>query len=189
MSSLCFLHGLQWFVSGSFSGWVLLSLKPVRDELGNSLWLGIYFLFSKSEELGQRLTVWKAGIWVSQFIKVWVEESDKWPWARRWVVAKESCDKVDCFPWSSVSEHLLPRQRLYLWELVFCVVGIHGEYLLTRRSSEDFDNFHQLINAALSREDGLTEHELCNDTTDRPNIDVGAILRVAEDQLWCTVVS
>jgi len=87
-----------------------------------------------------------------------------------------------------VSEDLLPWERLDLREFVLGVVGVHGENLLTGWGTEDFDDLDQLVDTALSWEDGLAEHELSDDAADGPDINVSAILGVSEDQLWCTVV-
>ena len=46
-----------------------------------------------------------------------------------------------------------------------------------------------MIDAAFSREDGLAEHQLSNDAAHRPDINVGAIVGVSEDELGCAVVA
>ena len=46
-----------------------------------------------------------------------------------------------------------------------------------------------MINAALSREDGLAEHQLSNDAAHGPDIDVGAIVGISEDELRGAVVA
>ncbi len=47
---------------------------------------------------------------------------------------------------------------LNLRKLVFHVVGIHRLDLLPRRRPQNLDNFHQLVDATLTREQGLAEH-------------------------------
>ena len=86
-------------------------------------------------------------------------------------------------------EHLLPWQRLDLREPVLGVLGIHSENLLSAGRAQDFDDFNELVNAALTREDRLAQHQLSDDTADGPDIDVGAIVRVAEDELGGAVVA
>ena len=44
------------------------------------------------------------------------------------------------------------RMRFDLREFVFHVIRVHGPYLFFGWCSEDFDNFHQLINPRFSRE-------------------------------------
>jgi len=53
---------------------------------------------------------------------------------------------------------------LNLRKLVFHVVGIHRLDLLPCGRSQNLDNFHQLVDATLSREQGLAEHQLGHDT-------------------------
>ena len=144
--------------------------------------------FSEGEELWKRLAIGKACIWVSELVEVWVEQGNKWPWSLLWVVAQEPGDEVDRLPWSPVSEDFLPGEWLYLWEFVFGVVRVHRENLLPRGSTENLDDLYELVDTALTREDWLSKHELCDDTPDRPDIDVRAVLGVSKDQLWCTIV-
>ena len=88
-----------------------------------------------------------------------------------------------------MSENLLPRQGLDLWEPVLGVLRVHGEDLLSARCAQDFDDFDELVDAALSREDGLAEHQLSNDAAHGPDIDVGAIVGISEDELRGAVVA
>lgn len=46
-----------------------------------------------------------------------------------------------------------------LREFEFAVVGIHLTDLLMRGCAQYFDDLHQLIDTAVTREDGLTEEE------------------------------
>jgi hypothetical protein len=55
--------------------------------------------------------------------------------------------------------------RLNLRKLVLHVIGIHRLDLLPRGRSQNLDDFHQLVDAALTREQGLAEHQLSHDTT------------------------
>ena len=61
-----------------------------------------------------------------------------------------------------MSEDLLPWQWLDLRETVLCVFGVHSENFLSRWRSQYFDDLDQLIDATLSGEDGLAEHQLSN---------------------------
>ena len=54
--------------------------------------------------------------------------------------------------------------RLNLRKLVFHVVGVHRLDLLPRRRSQNLDNFHELVDAALTREQRLAEHQLGHNT-------------------------
>jgi len=60
--------------------------------------------------------------------------------------------------------------RFDLRELVLHVVGVHGPNLVPGRSTENLDDFHELINARLSREQWLSEHQFSHDTTGRPDV-------------------
>jgi hypothetical protein len=60
--------------------------------------------------------------------------------------------------------YLTERMRLDLGELVLHVVGVHGTNLISGRRAEDFNDLHELVNTRLSREQGLTKHELCHHT-------------------------
>jgi hypothetical protein len=66
--------------------------------------------------------------------------------------------------------YLVEGVRLDLGELVFHVVGVHGADLIASRSSQDLDDLNQLVDARLTREQRLTEHELSHDTASRPDI-------------------
>jgi hypothetical protein len=53
---------------------------------------------------------------------------------------------------------------------MFHVVGVHGADLIASGSSQDLDNLDQLVNARLTGEQRLTEHELSHDTASGPDI-------------------
>jgi len=105
------------------------------------------------------------------------------------VVSEQAGNKVNGLLGSPVPEDLLPWEGTDLRKSVFCVVGVHGEDLFALRGAQNLDNFHELVHARLPREDGLAEHELCNDAADRPDVDVGAVVGVAEDELGRAVVA
>ena len=53
--------------------------------------------------------------------------------------------------------------RLDLWELVLHVVRVHRLDLLARGRAEHLDDLHELVDAALTGEERLAEHELGHD--------------------------
>jgi hypothetical protein len=102
---------------------------------------------------------------------------------------------------------LVERVRLDLRELVFHVVRVHGANLIPCGRTKNLDNLDKLIDTGLAREQWLSEHELCHYATGRPHIwfiqlvgfnfrrlntphtNLGGVVRCAEDQLGCAVVS
>ena len=60
--------------------------------------------------------------------------------------------------------------RLDLRKLVLHVIGIHSPNLLSGRGTEHFNDFHELINARLPREQWLSKHKLCHYATRRPDV-------------------
>jgi len=56
----------------------------------------------------------------------------------------------------SFTEDFVEWMRLDLRELVLHVIWIHRPNLVSGRSSEDFDDFYQLIDAGFAREERLT---------------------------------
>ena len=101
------------------------------------------------------MAVGQARILVSQFVEVGVEEGFEGSGPLRWIVAEEACNEVDCLTGRAMSEDLLPGQGLDLGEAVLCIFGIHGQNLISCWCSEDFDDFNELIDAALPWEDRL----------------------------------
>jgi hypothetical protein len=95
-----------------------------------------------------------------------VEKGFHWPQSLFRVVHKNFRHEVNDVRRGSASEYFNPRVCLDLRELEFSIVGIHGLDLLFGWGAEDFDNFDQLVNSALSGEDGLAKEKLGNDTSD-----------------------
>ena len=60
--------------------------------------------------------------------------------------------------------------RFDLGKLVLHIVGVHGADLLAGRSSQNLDDLNQLVDARLSLEKRLAEHELSHDTSSGPDI-------------------
>jgi len=54
--------------------------------------------------------------------------------------------------------------RFDLRKFVLHIIRIHGLDLLPRRCSQNLDDLHQLVDAALTREQGLAQHQLRHDT-------------------------
>lgn len=50
------------------------------------------------------------------------------------------------------------------------IVWVHGADLLPSRGSKNLDDFHQLVNSRLSREQWLTKHEFSHHTTRGPHV-------------------
>ena len=61
--------------------------------------------------------------------------------------------------------HLGEWVRLDLRELVLHVIRVHRLDLLPRWGPKNFDDFDELIDATLSREQRLPKHELRHDTS------------------------
>jgi hypothetical protein len=57
-----------------------------------------------------------------------------------------------------------------LRKLVFHVVGIHGSDLVSGRRAEDLDDLDELVDARLSGEQRLAQHELGHDAAGGPNV-------------------
>ena len=60
--------------------------------------------------------------------------------------------------------------RLDLGKFVLHVVRIHGANLFPSWSPEYFDDFDELVNARLAREQRLSQHEFGKDAASGPNV-------------------
>ena len=67
-------------------------------------------------------------------------------------------------------KYLRPRVSLDGWELEFRVVLVHSFNLLPTRSSENFDDLHQLVHGTLPGEQGLSDQQLRENAAQRPDI-------------------
>lgn len=76
-----------------------------------------------------------------------------------------------------------------LRELVLHVVRVHRLDLLARRCAEHLDDLDELIDAALSGEEGLAKHELSHDAPSGPYVDVRRVIGRTENELGCAVVA
>ena len=66
--------------------------------------------------------------------------------------------------------YLLPRMRFDLRKLELGIIGIHFANLFSGRRTQDFDNLHQLVDARVARENGLTKKKLGQHASSAPNI-------------------
>ena len=133
-------------------------------------------------------TIWKAGIWISEFIKVRIKKRNERPWTLIWIVTKKSSNKLDGIFGGPMSKHFLPRERFDLWESVFSIIGIHCKNLFAGWSAKNFDDFDKLINATFTRENWLAKHEFSDYATNGPNIDVCTVARVTKYQFRSAIV-
>jgi hypothetical protein len=67
-------------------------------------------------------------------------------------------------------KYLIEWMGLDLRELVFHVIGVHRPDLIPSRRSQDFDDFHQLIDAGFAWEERLAQHKLSHDAARGPNV-------------------
>ena len=98
----------------------------MRDDLR----LVFELLLSEIKQSWQWLAIGETSVLISELIEVRIKESYEWLWALKWVVSEESCHEVYGLSWSSVSEDLLPGERLDLGESILGVVRVHCENLL-----------------------------------------------------------
>ena len=84
--------------------------------------------------------------------------------------------------------HYLPRMSLDLRELELRVVRIHLLDLFSGGRAQNFDDLNQLIDARVTREDRLPEHQFRENASSAPDVDVGRVVGGAKDQLRRAVV-
>jgi len=75
-----------------------------------------------------------------------------------------------------MAEDLFPWEGLDLWEAVLRVLWVHRQNLFTAWRAQDLDDLNELVDATLSREDGLSQHQFGDDATDGPDVDVRTIV-------------
>ncbi len=85
-------------------------------------------------------------------------------------------DELEDFGWRARPEDVLPGEWLDLGEIEAVVFWVHVEDLVLVRSPEDFDYFNELVDAAVSGEDGLAKEKLGDDATDGPNVNLSRVL-------------
>ena len=95
----------------------------------------------KIEHFWEWLPIWKSCILISKLVEVWIKKAAQWCWSKFWVILQKLRDVVDCFSWSAVSEHLLPRKWSNLWESILFIVRIHSLNTFFRWRSKDLYNF------------------------------------------------
>lgn len=150
-----------------FACWTLV---PGWYQLWHCLRLACNFFWSETEQVWQGISIWKFCVWVSQLVEVWVEKGSKWSWSSLWIILQEGSNKVNSLFWSSVSEHFLPWEWSDLWETVLFVVRVHCLDLFLRRSSQNLNDFNQLIHSTFTRENWLSKHQLSNNASYRPDV-------------------
>mmetsp|Transcript_48194 Transcript_48194/g.124977 ORF Transcript_48194/g.124977 Transcript_48194/m.124977 type:complete len:276 (+) Transcript_48194:194-1021(+) len=167
-----------------------LLLGPLGNELG--LLVGVHdrhLLPGEREQVGrQRLGAADAGAGLAEQVEQAVHAALEARGARLGIIDQELRDVVNGLGRRLCPENLVPGMGLDLRELELRVVGIHRRELLTRWRTQHFDDLHELVHAALPREDGLPQYELGGHARGRPDIDDCRVVRSSEDQLWCSVV-
>ena len=127
-------------------------------------------LRSKVEECGQLAPVGQACGGVAELVEEAVRARLDGREARGRRVLEQTRDEVDGVRVRLGAEHLLPRVRLDLRELELRVVRVHLADLLARRRAQDLDDLHQLVHAALAREQRLPEQQLRQHAARRPHV-------------------
>ena len=61
--------------------------------------------------------------------------------------------------------------------------------MIARWRAQNFDDFDKLINARITRENGLSKQQLGQDAASRPDINLTGVVSGAKDQLGRAVVS
>lgn len=90
--------------------------------------------------------------------------------ARLGRVLEQPADELDRLGRGAWAEHLRERVWLDLRELVLHVVRVHRLDLLARRRAEHLDDLDELVDARLSREEGLAQHQLGHHTPGGPYV-------------------
>lgn len=132
--------------------------------------------------------IWELGGWVAKLVEEWMNHGVGSGQALSWCVLEEAGDEVNGVR-VCLSEDFIEWVWLDLWELVLHVVWVHGADLIPGWSSQHLNDLNELVNSRLSREEWLSEHQLCHDAASRPHINLGCVVCCAEDQLWGSVVS
>lgn len=120
---------------------------------------------SKVEQRREILAVGKSCFRVPEFVKEGMDHRLHRSEPARGRVFQKSGDKLQGFWWCPGTEDLAKGVRFDLRELVLHVVGVHRLNLLPRRCSQNLDDLNQLIDSALSREEGLSQHQLGHNTS------------------------
>ena len=132
--------------------------------------------------------IWELGGWITELVEEWVNHGVGRRQSLSWRILKQARDKIDRVR-VCLSEHLVEWVWFDLWELVLHVVRVHGANLIPGWGSKNLDDLDKLIDTGLSWEEWLSEHQLCHNTARRPHVNFCGVVRRAEDQLWCSVVS
>ena len=100
---------LKYSISDSSFFAMLRSSVPRWDQLCHYFRFYSVFLGSKVEEIWQSCAVRKASLWLTELIKVGIEEATERAWSGFGIVLQEARYEVNSLSWGSVSEDLLPR--------------------------------------------------------------------------------
>lgn len=65
----------------------------------------------------------------------------------------------------SVKTHFRERVGFDLWEFMLHIIRVHGLDLLPRRCPQNLDDLYQLVDAALTGEQWLAQHQLSHDAS------------------------
>ncbi len=84
-------------------------------------------------------------------------------------VLEQAGDQVDGIG-VGLTEHLVERVRLDLRELVLHVVRVHGSDLFPSGRPQDLDDLDELVDARLSGEERLSQHELGHNAPGGPDV-------------------
>lgn len=113
--------------------------------------------------------IWETRARVTQLVEEWVHHGvDRRETLGRCVL-EQAGDEVDGIG-VSLAEDLVEWVWLDLGELVLHVVGVHGADLITGRRAQHLDDLDELVNTRLTREQGLSQHQLSHHTAGRPHI-------------------
>jgi hypothetical protein len=88
-----------------------------------------------------------------------------------------------------MSKYFFPWKWSDLWESIFFVIWVHCLYLFFWRGTKDFNDLYKLINTALTREDRLSKHKFCNNTSNWPDIYRSSVIWITKNKFWGPVVS
>ena len=108
-------------------------------------------------------------ITITQFVKELMGKRGKRLKAGLWTIAEELIDEVDgefnvLRTWTVLGEDLSQVGGLDLRELELVIVMVHRVDLLTVRRAQNLNDFDKLVNARITREQGLAEEQFGDDT-------------------------
>mmetsp|Transcript_83043 Transcript_83043/g.199297 ORF Transcript_83043/g.199297 Transcript_83043/m.199297 type:complete len:296 (+) Transcript_83043:89-976(+) len=170
---------------------LLAGSRPRRDQLALQLSVheGKLVLGKVEEVLRQGLGAADARVLISEVVKEGMSAALQARWSQLRVVDQQLGDVVHRIGRGPRAEDLVPGMRLDLRELELCVVRIHRHELFAGGRAQHLDDLHQLVHPTFSREDRVSQDELSRHTGHGPDVDHKAVVRCAENELWCTIVA